>query len=136
MKKAVLRMIVVMMLAAACWICYLDGDVYAGYQEKKAAEEPKLSVEQHDKIMTFETQALQTYIQLQQVQKKYDDMRNADPTWVAATQQQNQITGQLTDYLKASVMKGVDDKKWQFNLNSMKYEPVTPAVAPPPTPKP
>jgi len=88
-----------------------------------------LTLEQREQYEALQKKSLEYYIQIQNIQKKYDDMRNADPQYQDLTKRNEEATKSLTT-LDAEVKKGVDLSKWQINYDDLKWTPIQQAKPP------
>ncbi len=108
-------------LCTFCFFAVLPMVVWS----QKDVPPPALSLEDHDKIADLARQSLQVYIQKSQVQKKYDEQRDADPQWQNLTRQDNTIGAQLAEEVK-KVSAKVDAAKWRFDPSTLTFVPVPP----------
>ena len=99
---------------------------------------PKLAPEQKTRILELQKESLQFYIQIQQVQKKYEDALRADPEFVKLSKANDEVSAKLQAAVNEAT-KGIDQKKWTLDYQNLDFKPVTPPAAPaaaPPTKKP
>lgn len=97
----------------------------AGFTLGTQEAAPKLTVEQRAEIAQLQKQDLELLIQLQQVQKKYQDALNADATFKSLSTQKEEIDKKLQAIIEKTT-KGTDLKKWRLNAETLEFEPVTP----------
>jgi hypothetical protein len=99
----------------------------------KCLTPPTMTLEHKEKIEAILKKNLQDYVRKQQIQKRYDDARDADPEYSALVRQDQELSKQLSDVV-TETMKDVDKTKWQINYDDVGYMPAppqfTPAAAP------
>lgn len=117
--KTVWHAVLVMALVALCLSSFALGVVVV--QEP----EPKIPLELHDALATLKSQDLEYVFQMQSIQKRYQDMLNADPDFRAIQQKKDATEKQLQEKVQEA-MKGVDPKKWKIDMNAIQYVRVTP----------
>lgn len=106
-----------------CGLAFLAGTMIG--QEKK----PELTLAQREKIEALQKKSLQVYIQMNQIQQKYENALRSDPQYAAELQQSTGLSHELNDAV-VEAQKGIDPTKWKLNLDSMEFD----AVPPPPKP--
>lgn len=86
---------------------------------------PTITLEQKEKFEALQKQTLQIYIQMQEIQRRYENSMKADPQYADLSKKNDEITQQLTA-LSADIMKGVDPKKWNLNYDTVTLDPIKP----------
>lgn len=84
---------------------------------------PVLTLEQHDHFISLKFTSLQVYTAQVALQREFDDKMKNDPRWGAYMAQQRAVSSDIEEYEK-TVSKGVDEKKWHLNLDSLRYDAV------------
>jgi hypothetical protein len=100
---------------------------------KASASAPTLAPDKKDNILVLQKQYLQDYIQLQAIQKKYDDARNQDPDFIKFNTETNDLAKKLGDAI-VDAQKGTDPTKWRLDPQSVKFVAVPPPPATPSVP--
>ena len=91
---------------------------------------PKVDDQDCAEVNDLARQSLQIYIQLKNVQQKYNDARDADPQWSDLNRQNTEVGAKLQAAVTRIQNKiDKDQKTWVFNPATMKPQHPAPPAA-------